>query len=384
MGVSDRIFVEQARRAVRRLAILTIGLAAGAAQHVCRAEEPIYNCFDASKINDDREDRLQCYDRQAAKHFGVKAATDERITKPESSLDGAKPPVAPASSGSSTSSNATPTGDSLSDAWALGEDWTHKEWALTTIFPYRPTYVLVSNTDKMNFLPTSPAPGRTVTQMPLGYLNNELKFQLSFKTEFVSPGQFEKWFGTDQLRLWGAFTQQSNWQIFDAEDSRPFRESNYEPELILTYDTRSPSAFKMLNAGLFVHQSNGQANPQSRGWNRSYLQGGWDLGDNWSVLARGWYHLPESNSDNPDIEKYLGYGDVVVHWASKQNSVELLARNNMNFNTTREFYQLDWSHKFSDFGAKIHFQITSGFGDNLIDYNFRQRTVGIGLSADRW
>jgi len=273
--------------------------------------------------------------------------------------------------------------NSLFKQWALADDSQNVD----ELQPYRPNYAIFRHSNAVNGTPFSPAPGRIATT-PESFQFTELKFQLSFKSELISPRCIDLWTNTNQRwRFWFAFTQQSNWQILNGTTSRPFRNSNYEPEAIATFrfSEESDSRWqpRLLNIA-FAHQSNGQSNPKSRSWNRIYLQGGWQISKEWSLMARTWYRLRDSDDDNPDIQQYLGRGDAVLRWGSGNNTLQLLARNTFHANNNREFLQLDYSFKFPGVGPKLHFQASSGFGESLIDYNFRQKTIGLGLSFSDW
>ena len=253
--------------------------------------------------------------------------------------------------------------------------------SIDDVQPHRPTYVLVGKwTNQANTQPSSPAPDHTVP-VPIPYNNDELAFQLSFKSELVSRHEFgQKFLGLRDLRLWFAYTQQSYWQLYTPRLSRPFRDTNYEPELIFTFGTgNSEDGWKLLNIGA-VHQSNGRSLPQSRSWNRLYAQGGWEWG-RLAVVGRAWWRIPESveKDDNPDIQDYLGNGDVVLHWGfDNDKSMSLLLRR--SFSTGRGFAQLDWTSRKLVGAARVYIQATSGYGESLIDYNFRQNTIGIGFA----
>ena len=272
-----------------------------------------------------------------------------------------------------------PPASYLERHWKLGPG--DRRISIDDVQPHEPTYVLVGKwTNHVNTQPSSPSPDHTVPE-PIPFNKDELAFQLSFKSELVSRHEFDqKFLGLSNLRLWFAYTQRSFWQLYTPRLSRPFRETDYEPEAILTFSTgNTDDGWKLLNVGL-VHQSNGRSLPQSRSWNRVYAQGGWEWG-RLSVLGRAWYRIPESESkdDNPDIQDYLGRGDVQLRWQfDNDKSMSLLLRH--SFRTERGFAQLDWTSRKLVGAARVYVQATSGYGESLIDYNFRQNTVGIGFA----
>lgn len=263
--------------------------------------------------------------------------------------------------------------------WKLGPG--DRRISIDDVQPHQPTYLLVGKwTNHANTQPSSPAADHAVP-VPIPYNDDEASFQLSFKAELLSRHDFDrKFLGLADVRLWFGYTQRSFWQVYTPRLSRPFRETNYEPEMIATFSTgNQEDGWKLLNLGL-VHQSNGRSLPQSRSWNRLYAQGGWEWG-RLSVLGRAWWRIPEDpdRDDNPDITDYLGYGDVLLRWQfDHDKSMSLLLR--QSFKTGRGFAQLDWTSRKLFGPARVYIQATSGYGESLIDYNFKQNTIGIGFA----
>lgn len=270
--------------------------------------------------------------------------------------------------------DSSPTPSHLSEVWKLGAKQASAR-RLTDIIGYRPTYILSRWTSEPNEQPADMEP-------------NELKFQVSFKAELASRHAFDRIgvtpllrpVGIDSVRLWFGYTQRVHWQVYNSSASRPFRETNYEPEAILTFGRGNEGdGFKLVNLGL-VHQSNGRTGADSRGWNRLYAQGGWEWGKV-SLLARLWYRIAEKpeDDDNPDIKNYLGNADLVARYQTAGGYVSgLLVR--------RKFVQLDWATPLMDMlgAARLHLQVSSGYGESLIDYNHKQTTLGLGVSFGDW
>jgi len=248
--------------------------------------------------------------------------------------------------------------------------------------PYRPVYFFpVFYTDKLNLLPTTGNPDTSLTQ-PLEFDHNEAKFQLSFKTKLVND-LFD-----DNGDLWLAYTQTSRWQVYSEAESRPFRETNHEPEFILAWrtDYQLLGYTGRLLSLRFNHQSNGREEPLSRSWNRAIVTVGLER-DDWVILFSPWWRVPESTSqdENPDIENYVGRAELqVVH--RRHNSLQLSARLRHSLKSgddSRGSVQLDWSYACFD-RLRCHAQLFHGYGESLIDYNHRSTALGLGVNLLEW
>ena len=278
-----------------------------------------------------------------------------------------------------------------SDLGYLERKWrltSEGDWDISDFETYKSNYLLVTNTSDINNSPQSPSrPNNADRNLD----PNDLKFQLSLKSELLNNIPLIRDLPhVTSSRLWGAYTQQSYWQLFNANASRPLRENNYEPELILSLGIDNEvdgeeKAYipRMMNLGL-VHQSNGRDNPLSRSWNRIYLESGFELTDRLSLLVRPWWRIPESEKedDNPDIEKFMGYGDMTVRWEteSRKTAVSVLLRNNLR-SDNKGFAQLSVQQRvFNNPYIKLHLMASTGYGETMLDYNHSQNVLGFGIS----
>lgn len=208
---------------------------------------------------------------------------------------------------------------------------------------------------------------------------DEAKFQISIK----KPLTYNLLGLNESINL--GYTQKSWWQIYD--DSSPFRETNYAPEIYMMapYPYHENTFLKAYKIG-FLHESNGQHEAESRSWNRVYLEGYFQY-SHLFFIPRIWYRIPEKSSDddNPDIHEYLGYGDINLIYAYEEHTVKLLLRNNLRFNThNKGFAQLSWLFPFPKTQDTFGFiQISSGYGDSLIDYNQEINRISFGISLSR-
>ena len=359
--------------------LLPIALCAVLAPSAYAGSDVFQQC--AQRFSGDAAARLKCYDQSAVPASASIPASQENIAPDEDAGASTVPTTTPAAAATSGTERSY-----LTRVWNLDDLSNLDPSKLGRLQPYRQNYLLVKKTGSPNRQPSSPLPDHNVTA-PNDIDAVETKFQLSFKADIGDQRDVD-FLGIKTFRLWGAYTQQSNWQMFNTRNSSPFRETTYEPELIATLGTGQPSGLKLINLG-WVHQSNGRPMPESRSWNRIYLLGGLEWNDMTSIMLRGWWRIPENplKDDNPDISDYLGRGDLVIRWEprDKSQAVAMLLRNNLSKTANRGYMQIDWATPVR-FGraARMHIQMTSGFGESLIDYNHRQNTLGLGFSFREW
>ncbi|PRY72041.1 phospholipase A [Halomonas ventosae] len=206
----------------------------------------------------------------------------------------------------------------------------------------------------------------------------EMKFQFSAKFSLV-----EDLFGDYGGDLHFAYTQRSWWQAFNADASSPFRETNFEPEVFIDFENRgSLLGWTNINNRLaFNHQSNGRSDPLSRSWNRLILESTF-VNDDWALTLAPHWRIPESEEedDNPDIHKYLGYGDITLaHRLNGDNELSLLLRGNPHEGNIGTEVDYSWPL----FGSiRGHVQYYYGYGESLVDYDRRSHRLSLGFSLN--
>ena len=306
---------------------------------------------ECAKIEDDGK-RLKCYDSLSGRKPRDLAAAEEGGEK------------TPPKKGEENSY--------FSQLWELDRDTRRGKYAIA---PHRSNYVLpFTYSDSPNVDAVREADPAKNLKKP------EVKFQLSVKTKL-----WQDILGKE-MDLWFGYTQQSFWQFYNFDDSSPFRETNYEPELLLNF--RTDFSFlgwksRFLNIG-FNHQSNGQSEPLSRSWNRIVGSAGIERG-NLSILLKGWYRIPESaeDDDNPKMGKYLGYGEIWGYYFWKRNRFGIMLRNNFDLHPNRGALQAEWSFPLFE-RVSGYVQYYHGFGESLLDYNYRVNRIGIGFILRDW
>jgi len=244
-----------------------------------------------------------------------------------------------------------------------------------SMLPHKPTYVLPFNfNDRIqNYTVYQDEDGISPAQ------RTEIKYQVSFKVPvFSGVGDFP-------LSAYIAYTQVSFWQAYNTDFSSPFRETNYEPEVFLSWKPYNEYrfigtdwVFKRISTGL-VHQSNGLSEPESRSWNRSYITMMFE-NNNFYIEGKYWHRLDDSEDNNPDILDYYGQGTISLAYANNDHTFTITSRNNIESKLKQGSVSVSWSFPLGG-NFRGYIQGFSGYGNSLIEYNVYTNTIGVGISV---
>ncbi|WPB56465.1 phospholipase A [Xylophilus sp. GOD-11R] len=362
--------------------------------------------------------RLACFDQWAANQKVLVEQVEQRSAAAAASVTSTPPPGAAASAikadvtaALATAQPATPEGaattptastgiigvgleqgckdrqfSDLSRFWELESGTSCPTFSLRG---FRANSLSAITSSSVNQQPTSENPNNSSTTVS-DYRRQELRLQLSVRTKLAS-GLLTAPDSPLRDSLWLAYSQQSYWQFFNSGLSRPFRSTDYEPEMIYVYPTTASLPFgwkwRYSGAGL-VHQSNGQSDPLSRSWNRFYLMTGFEKDNTFSVTGRIWKRLHEAANDdnNPYISNYIGRGEVAVTWNPSTRNTFIATVRGTPGGDARGSGRLEWLRSLGDgkgnsySGLRFHTQLFSGYGDSLIDYNRKRTVLSVGFS----
>ena len=254
---------------------------------------------------------------------------------------------------------------------------------ILTVREHNPMYLMpVWYNSSPNYAPSSPTRGAALQERFSDQKRIETKMQVSFKSK-IAEDLFKS-----RADLWFGYTQKSDWQIYhQGRRSATFRNTDYEPEIFITQPVKAQlpwgGRLRMLGVG-FAHQSNGQSRPESRSWNKVYAMAGMEWGK-LTVIPRVWMRLFDSSgedNDNPDLTKYLGYGDVKLQYRlnDKHNFSTTLRYNpKSGYGAAEAAYTFPIKGKLQGVVRGFH-----GYGESLIDYNHKQSGIGFGLMFNGW
>jgi phospholipase A1 len=219
-----------------------------------------------------------------------------------------------------------------------------------------------------------------------------VKFQFSFRFEVAS------WNDIHNIAINIAFTQRSFWDLFDWEHSAPFIETDYRPELFVSWRPRRLERFREVQLGV-MHESNGlgevgvvDQTMDSRSWNSVFVEGRWGIsrstsaGEPWVYVTPGlrlWKSFAVSSPELRDaIGWFYGFLDVDLRIPSWPKISRVSARLKVH----RHAVEVDAYYPVFalTFPGKVRTwffaQLFSGQGERLITFDENATHVYAGLA----
>jgi len=177
------------------------------------------------------------------------------------------------------------------------------------------------------------------------------------------------------------YSQRSWWDI--SESSSPFKEHNYNPEVFWDF-ARAREVFgresgvALLDQAGYEHQSNGRDGPESRSWDRVYVQKHFRYSEMFAWTVKIW-DVVNLGEFNKDIEDYLGNVEITTH-LDLNNWAKIELRTSKGDETSKISYQLDLSIPMTRWvNSRFFISYYDGYGEALISYDRKSRSLRTGF-----
>ena len=334
-------------------------------------------------IDSDAE-RLACYDRavgRARRPGGIEEAPPARPPR----LSGRSPETPPPTSPSATFVGPPPPAELMArpvGAGGVGEEGPpvassllDSRWELTRnaklgtfgMRAYKPVYLLPAfYTDSPNQFPSSPEPGHSVTESETpGRGGGEVPDQLQDQDR---PGALRRP-RRPLVRLHAVVALAGLQQRAVAPVPRDQLRAGADARLPHALPSSSVST-AACSASASTTSRTARTSRYSRSWNRVIGMIGFER-DAWTLIVRPWWRLPEvaGGDDNPDIEDYVGRGDLLLVRRLREHEISLMARHSLRGGeSSHGAVELGWVFPIHR-DLKGYLQIFHGYGESLIDYN---------------
>lgn len=245
-----------------------------------------------------------------------------------------------------------------------------------TLMAHRPNYLLFGAYNSKGYNPD--VFRETFNEDDVDFKDTEARFQLSMKFP-IFVNAFDK-----KIDIFAAYTNRSFWQLYADDISSPFRDTNHEPEAWVQVrpDWQILGFNNSVNLIGFNHQSNGRGGDLSRSWNRLFANFIFER-ENLVLSLKPWIRIEEDDEDddNPDIEDFLGYGEIRLAYKFKEHTFSVMGRNIFESGFEKGTFELSWSFPLWNYPYfKGYVQYFNGYGESLIDYDRYANTIGVGIA----
>lgn len=217
--------------------------------------------------------------------------------------------------------------------------------------------------------------------------DSEARIQISFKYRLFGSRLRDDLPASWRDGLHFAYTQRMFWDL--GAESYPFRNVDYQPELIYVAPSVTLDGRLSVSAQLGLrHESNGRDGAASRSINSLYVAPmvgiPLDHGYRLTVAPRLSLYVGDK-SDNPDIVRYRGNGELFVE-VGKDDGLRLSTSTRFDFRSGRGAISADLSYPLPRLlggGPDVYLfgQSFMGYGENLLDYrrNVTRFRIGVAL-----
>lgn len=182
-----------------------------------------------------------------------------------------------------------------------------------------------------------------------------------------------------------AYTHRAWWQLYNASWSKPFRETNYTPELFARHLDHHPwqiFGFDLVAYDIgYMHESNGQIQILSRSWDRVFARTYFRHATaSMFLVLSGWIRLPEESEkdDNTTIQKYMGVGEAELY--------QRLGSHSLSVKVPLAQYpgvELKYSYPWTN-GLRWFVNYRFGYGHSLIEYDREVQRLGVGITLENF
>lgn len=202
--------------------------------------------------------------------------------------------------------------------------------------------------------------------------NSDVKFQISLKYRINQKPVF------DNVYAYMTYTQKSFWEVY--QESKPFGDINFNPGVGLIRPYMSKKGRLGYYSLMLEHESNGKDSISSRSWNFISLNWGAEVSPKLIIDAK--ITIPYGSlSDNTDLLKYIGYGDIgfTYIFIPQKLYAKVILKKGADWDSrgsveTQLFFKVIPSSNLYMMLQGFH-----GYGENLLQYNTEVSRIRFGF-----